>query len=298
MNYAEGPVNGPALLLLHAQHMDWFSYSRVLRELSESFHVFAVSYHGHGKTISAAENMTANQIGSDLAIFIETDVQGPVYASGNSSGGLLTAWLAANRPELINGIILEDPPFFNSEYPAVQQTIAYKSFTTCYHYLKDGADDFLLYWLDSSAPFIEKKAGKGALPAMKAVIALSRGGNTDQAFEMPFVPDVLRLMLRGLSMYDPHFGAAFYNGSWQEGFDHAEALQKITCPTLLLHANFEINEDGMLNGGLRQEEADEVVRLIKEAQYTKADAGHVIHLEQPQLFTKTMKDFFLGEENE
>lgn len=93
------------------------------------------------------------------------------------------------------------------------------------------------------------------------------------------MPDVLRLMLRGLNMYDPGFGAAFYDGSWQEGFDHAEALQKITCPTLLLHANFEINEDGLLNGGLRQQAADEVVKLIPNAQYMKIDAGHVIHLE-------------------
>ena len=29
LHYAEGPDRGPALLLLHAQHMDWFSYSRV-----------------------------------------------------------------------------------------------------------------------------------------------------------------------------------------------------------------------------------------------------------------------------
>ncbi len=296
VNYAEGPDNGPALLLLHAQHMDWFSYSRVLPELSETFHVFAVSYHGHGKTTSVAENMNANQIGSDLAQFIETIVGEPVYATGNSSGGLLTAWLAANRPDLINAIVLEDPPFFNSEYPKVQQTIAYKSFTTCHNYVEAGAGDFLLYWLDSSAPFIQKQAGKGALPVMKAVVALTRGDDADKAIEMPFVPDALSLMLRGLSMYDPHFGAAFYDGSWQEGFDHAEALQRIECPALLLHANFECTQEGLLNGGLDQEEADEVIRLIPNAEYRKVDAGHVVHLEQPELFAGILKNFFLKQD--
>lgn len=110
---------------------------------------------------------------------------------------------------------------------------------------------------------------------------------------MPFVPDTLCLMLRGLSCYDPHFGAAFYDGSWQEGFDHAEALQKITCPTLLLHANFEVTEDGLLNGGLDQSEADEVIRLIPNSQYQKIDAGHVIHVEKPEQFAEIMEDFFL-----
>jgi pimeloyl-ACP methyl ester carboxylesterase len=70
LNFAEGPYNGPALLLLHAQHMDWYSYSRVLPELSKSFHVFAVSYHGHGKTKAPVDYLNATHIGNDLAAFI------------------------------------------------------------------------------------------------------------------------------------------------------------------------------------------------------------------------------------
>ncbi|NCB25347.1 MAG: hypothetical protein EOM62_07735 [Bacteroidia bacterium] len=45
-NYAEGPDNGPALLLLHAQTLDWYTYSEVLPELSAKFHVYAVDYPG------------------------------------------------------------------------------------------------------------------------------------------------------------------------------------------------------------------------------------------------------------
>ena len=121
-NYAEGPDNGPALLLLHAQHMDWFSYSRVLPELSESFHVFAVDYHGHGKTIAPALYMNANKIGENLAAFIEIVIGESVFVSGNSSGGILAARLAAYSPELIKAVILEDPPLFSSEYPRVKDT--------------------------------------------------------------------------------------------------------------------------------------------------------------------------------
>lgn len=131
-----------------------------------------------------------------------------------------------------------------------------------------------------------------ALPVLKSVISLSRGGNAAKTFEMPFVPDTLRLMLRGLSDYAPHFGAAFYDGSWQAGFDHGETLQKITCPTLLLHANFEFTEAGLLNGGLAQEEADEVIRLVPNGAYMKIDAGHVIHVEQPDRFVEIMEEFF------
>jgi pimeloyl-ACP methyl ester carboxylesterase len=113
-NYAEGPNNGPALLLLHAQMLDWYTYSAVLPELSKNFHVYAVDYPGHGKTVVPKNYpMTANQIGSDLAEFIETVIKEPAYVTGNSSGGLLTTWLAANEPTLVKAIALEDPPLLS-----------------------------------------------------------------------------------------------------------------------------------------------------------------------------------------
>jgi hypothetical protein len=55
-------------------------------------------------------------------------------------------------------------------------------------------------------------------------------------------------MLRGLNYYDPRFGASFHDGTWNGGFDHADALMRIQCPALLIHAHFEIMEDGTLNG--------------------------------------------------
>lgn len=77
-SYAEGPDNGPSLLLLHAQHMEWFSYSRVLPALTERFHVIAVDYPGHGKTVVPQRYpMTGQRIGADLAAFIESTFGGP-----------------------------------------------------------------------------------------------------------------------------------------------------------------------------------------------------------------------------
>src|SRR3546814_70716 len=49
-SYAEGPDNGPPLMLLHAQLMDWLDYSRVMPALAKDYHVFVVDYQGHGAT--------------------------------------------------------------------------------------------------------------------------------------------------------------------------------------------------------------------------------------------------------
>jgi hypothetical protein len=42
VNYAEGPADGPAMLLIHGQITDWRSWSRVLPRLADRYHVFAV----------------------------------------------------------------------------------------------------------------------------------------------------------------------------------------------------------------------------------------------------------------
>jgi pimeloyl-ACP methyl ester carboxylesterase len=121
LGYAEGPDNGPPLLLLHAQHTDRHSYSRVLPALVKRFRVFAVDYPGHGTTVvPEGYPMSANRIGADLAAFIETTIANPAYVTGNSSGGLLTAWLAANRRDLVRAIVLEDPPLFRGRVSAHQ----------------------------------------------------------------------------------------------------------------------------------------------------------------------------------
>ncbi|MCL2300209.1 MAG: alpha/beta hydrolase [Firmicutes bacterium] len=292
-NYAEGPDNGPALLLLHAQHMGWFSFSRVLPELSRDFHVFAVDYHGHGKTSAPPESMNANQIGANLAAFIETVIGGPVFVSGNSSGGVLTAWLAANRPELVKAIVLEDPALFSSEYPRLLDTIADRSFAICSDYLESGENDFLLYWIEGCRAFFKKQLGFNAAPLLTATVNAYKNSNPGKPVELAFLPPTIRLMMRGMGLYDPQFGAAFHEGRWNEGFDHAEALAKIQCPALLLHANFETLEDGTFYGAMDQSEADRAVALIPGAKYMRIDSDHVIHLAQPENFVRILREFFL-----
>lgn len=296
-NYAEGPDNGPPLLLLHAQLLDWYTYSEVLPELSTKFHVFALDYPGHGKTTYPEEyQMTANQIGSDLSDFIQLVIQEPVYITGNSSGGLLTTWLASNEPELVKAIVLEDPPLFSAEYPAIKETIAYKSFTTSYNAVQERyTGDFLIYWIKNSTQFFKTYTGPLSQPLIEFAVTSYKNSNPEEPVEIAFLPSTVQEMIRGLNYYDPHFGAAFYQGSWNIDFDHAEALQKIECPTLLVHANFEIKDDGILNGAMTQEQADRVVSLVPNCEYRSVNASHVVNLEEPDQFIQIIEAFFLGE---
>lgn len=292
-NYAEGPDNGPALLLLHAQHMDWFSYSRVLPELSSSFHVFAVSYHGHGKTKTRVESLGAETIGRELAGFIREVVGEPVFLTGNSSGGLLSTWLAANEPGLVRAALLEDPPLFSAEFPRSKATIAYRTFTTAHEFLREGDDDFLVYWLRANEGFISRRAGPGSLGLVLSSIEKYRAANPGGPVELNFLPDILRLFVRGIDMYDPRFGDAFFDGRWNAGFDHGEALALISCPVLLLHANFSILEDGTLNGAMDQSDADRAMASLADGTYVRIDAEHTVHIDKPKEFVALARRFFV-----
>jgi pimeloyl-ACP methyl ester carboxylesterase len=297
-SYAEGPDNGPPLVLLHAQHLDWFSYSRVLPALSRSFHVYDIDYPGHGATTTPADYpMTAGQIGADLADFIQQQIGAPVYLSGNSSGGLLATWLAANRPQLVRAALLEDPPLFSSEYPRIRQTIAAKSFATSYQAAQAHSDDFLLYWIRASARFIERYVGPGASRLLLAAVNVYRHGHPQQPVEIGLLHnDTVRLLLRGLDRYNPRFGAAFYDGSWNQGFSHAEALQKISCPILLMQANTATLKDGTLDGAMSEAEAARARSLLRQGQYVKVDASHVVNLDRPAEFIRILDRFFLGKQ--
>lgn len=295
VRYAEGPANGPPLVLLHAQHMEWFSYSRVLPELSKSFRVFAVSYQGHGKSTGPADTMNAEHIGDILGQFIEQVVGEPAFVTGNSSGALLAAWLGANRPQWVKAVLLEDPPLFTAEFPRSKKTVAYRTFTTCHAFLEDGqSDDFLLYWLEANRNFVIKRAGEQGLTLMVESIKAYRAANPGERVEINFLPDTMRLLVRGLDVYDPHFGDAFFDGRWNVGFDHAEALARIEAPTLLLHANFAYHDDGTLDGALDQTDADRVMSVLKKGTYLRIDAPHTVHIDKPEDFIRITRHFFLG----
>lgn len=213
--------------------------------------------------------MNANLIGNHLTQLIKTVIKEPVFISGNSSGGVLTAWLAANEPDWVKAIILEDPALLSSECPRLYSTIADKSFSMCSEFLCQGDQDFLLYWIGQCRDFFKKYVGFDISPILTASIQHYRKYNPDKPVEIFYLPSIVRLMIRGMSCYDPHFGAAFHENTWNAGFDHAETLTRIQCPALLLHAKTEIMEDGTLNGAMSQEEADCIVTLIPNCKYLK-----------------------------
>ncbi|WP_236860219.1 alpha/beta fold hydrolase [Candidatus Formimonas warabiya] len=152
LNYAEGPKNGPALLLIHGQSMEWEDYSRVLPGLSQYYHVYAIDCHGHGESSHDPSKYTGVAIGQDFVWFIENVIRESCVVSGHSSGGILAAWIAANAPDDVLGIVLEDPPFFSVEPQEMQNTFAWRENFEIIHNFRNqtATNDYVVYYMENS----------------------------------------------------------------------------------------------------------------------------------------------------
>lgn len=289
MHYAEGPDHGPALLLIHGQGMDWKNYARVLPTLSHHFHVYAVDCYGHGASARVPEKYTANALGGDLKRFLSDVVKEPAVVSGHSSGGLLAAWLAANAPEWVEGVILEDPPFFTTTMPRAMKTWNWVDLASTTHgFLESGQADFIAYNAEHSRLFT---LFGGLQPTLTADILAARATHPDEPVKIWYMPPVMNEMFRGMSHYDPHFGDAFYTDRWDDGFDVADALARITQPAVLIHTNWSYTDDGILMAAMDADDAERARSLIAGVEFFKVDSGHGFHFEKPAAFIKIVLDF-------
>jgi pimeloyl-ACP methyl ester carboxylesterase len=289
LNYVEGPDNGPSLLLIHGQLVQWESYQLVLPELSKQFHVFAVDCHGHGKSSHDPAKYSAQAIGIDFVAFIEQVIGEPAIVSGNSSGGLLAVWLAANSPQNVLGVVLEDPPLFSSEYPRIKNTAAWDSMVTAHDFLgQSKEDEYLYYYLWNSSMMALLGDGRQGVDNWAREYHKQNPGELIEVFFFPFS---IRMGTRGLQLYDPWFGQAFYDGSWNVNFDHAEALARVKCPAILMHSNWFYDDKGILMGAMSGEDASRAISLLSNGRLERVDSGHSVHIEDPKIFIQIMLDF-------
>lgn len=282
----QGPANGkPKLLLIHGQSVDAKNYAPVLPALADHFEVYAVDCFGHGQSSHDPDLYSAKTHGEKLAAFVEQEVQGPVYVSGHSSGGLIATWIAGNRPDLVSGVLLEDPPLFTTQLPRAETTWNYVDLATNAHsYLQTGETDWPAYsW---SHQHMWKFFGNGAQPIIDAGLKY-HARHPDKPIKVWYLPQFNEI-LRPSGTYDPRFGDAFYTGSWDEDFDLAASLSGIQAPTTLVHTKVAYDDDGTLMAAMDSADAERGCSLVQDCQLVTVSTGHGFHSEDPKRFVELM----------
>ena len=288
VNYGEGPDNGPALLLIHGQSVDWQNYFRVLPELSKRYHVYAVDCYGHGGSAQVPEKYSAVRHGEDLRRFVSDVVREPVIVAGHSSGGQLAMWLGANASDDVKAVLLEDPPIFTTVLPRAKQTWNYVDLATSTHdFLASGQTDFVAYTIENMLMW--QFFGDSA-DMFKQQARDYHRDHPGEGVKWALMPPLMNESMRALGRYDPRFGETFYTGTWDEGWDHAETLSRIAVPTTLVHTKVEVGPDGILRGAMSNEEADRAFSLLTNAEFYRSETSHGFHDEAPKDYIRLIDE--------
>jgi pimeloyl-ACP methyl ester carboxylesterase len=280
MNYVvAGSREKPALLLIPGQTESWWGFEKAIALLESRFEVFAVDLRGQGRSTRTPGRYSLNNMGNDLVRFIALAIRRPVIVSGNSSGGVLAAWLSAYAmPGQIRGVHCEDAPFFASEVSPKYG-----------HSLRQSAGP--IFALISR--HIGDQWSVGDFEGLRA--AQARDPHPANRF-LSQIPEPTQ----NLREYDPEWARAFVEGTVAVNCPHEKMLAQVRTPVLFTHhMRFIDPVSGALIGAISDFQVEQVRELVTSAgqpfELVQAhDAGHSMHATDPERFADILSSWCEG----
>ena len=267
LNVAVGPRNGPPLVLLHGVTRCWADWQPVLPALMTKWQVFALDHRGHGDSERVPNAYRVGDFAGDAAAFLQSHVDGRAVVWGHSLGAMVAAMAAAQAPEHVRALVLEDPP----------GTLLASGLDESRYILQFTGIQRLLAAQPDAATLAQQLA---VLPVQHP-----RDGHTVEFRELRDEA-TLRFSAECLVRMDPTVVDVLLAGRWLDGLDWFGELPRIACPTLLLRADMECG--GMLS-------ADEAARIEQRIpqcrRIDRPGLGHNLHTGDPQGTLAFVDDF-------
>lgn len=107
-----GDGSKPPLLLLHGFSDNGMCWYRLTRDLESQYDVIMPDARGHGLSARIQPNEQIDNAADVAGLITALELPKPVVG-GHSMGGLTATELGARYPELISGLILEDPAWID-----------------------------------------------------------------------------------------------------------------------------------------------------------------------------------------
>jgi pimeloyl-ACP methyl ester carboxylesterase len=258
IHYAEGPPNGPELVLLHGLARDWKSFSVVLPELASRFHIFALDLRGHGASSRVTRGYRITDYALDVSAFLKLAAPSAAAIFGHSLGAEVGMGVAADGDSRVSALILGDP------------VISPQNFVRSMY------DPIFL----QLRKLILRGGSREALARGIGKIEIRVPG-FDEALRIEELPGnttpVLLEWARCAGLTDPEALAMTLDGSSFAGWDPVQILPQISCPTLLLQGNPE------LDALLTDDDVKLALKLLPRAQHVKFPLlGHALFMQQPK----------------
>ncbi len=265
LRIAEGPDHGPALLLLHGVTRGWRDWEPLLPALADEWHVFALDQRGHGASGRASAYLVMDYV-SDVVRLLREQMNAPCVIFGHSLGAMVAAGVAAEIPERVRGIVLEDPPFHT-----MGNRIAVGAWRAQFLGMQEAARRGLgLEELTDVLAKIHLPTASGEMVRL--------GDLRDRAS--------LRWSAECLRQLDPEVLTPIIAARWLEGYDVTQVFSKVCCPVLLLQG------DPAAGGALSDGDATEAATVLHSCQHVRfPGVGHQLHREKPHAVLEALQEF-------
>ena len=267
IHYAEGPSHGPPLVLLHGLARDWKSFSVLLPELSNRFHVFALDLRGHGKSSRVSHGYRIVDYAVDVSAFLKQVIPSGAVLFGHSLGGGTAMCVAANPDCRVTALIVGD------------SVISPENFVRSMY-------DPLFLQLHK---LIVRRDSQQELALGIGKIEIRLPG-FDEVFRIEDLPGNTEVVLmewaRCASLTDPEALAMMLDGSSFAGWNPGQILPRISCATLLLQGNPE------LDALLTDDDVKLALGLLRNAKHVKFPLlGHALFMQQPKSVLNAITTF-------
>jgi pimeloyl-ACP methyl ester carboxylesterase len=281
LNYAEGPGNGPPLVLLHGLGRRWQVFLPLIPALSLRWRIFAPDFRGHGRSGRVPRGYRGQQYAEDVARFLRDRVQEPAVVFGHSLGGMVGMWVACHHPELVRALILGDnmivprvPTKSSGDQAAPNRGLRNPMYTALFLGLRDLAHK------GGSIEGIADGIGKILLPLPGSddTITIRQLPGNDEAYLLSWA--------RCVQQTDPDAYDMTLDGSALEGWDGETVLRGISCPTLLLQGSPE------LGGLMSDSDVALATRLLPHHTHVRfRNLGHALFIQQPEPVLRAVTNF-------
>lgn len=251
LSFAEGPPSGSPFLFCHGVLRGWQDFSLVLPAFLHRWRVYGLDFRGHGGSDPAGGAYRVSDYAEDAAALLRR-LGEPAVVYGHSLGALVACAAAAQAPECVRAVVLEDPPF---------EMLGRRIAETPFHALFTGMRDTRL-------------TAAGSVQELAAALAEIRVPTAAGSVRLGDVRDgtQLRFSARCLLRLDPEVFNPLVAGQWFDGYEMEAILPRVVCPSLLLAGS--VDRGGMLESAV----ADRAAALLPDC--TRVDvleAGHLLH---------------------
>jgi pimeloyl-ACP methyl ester carboxylesterase len=188
--------------------------------------------------------------------------------------------------------VLEDAPLFSADWPRIKSEFVYEVLDKTARYLgAEGGPDY-----EGLFKSIQSPAEDGTIKEVPGWIVkvfvwlIKRYKKPGEPLDIPVLPSRIRQTFKSFSAFDPDFSRSWVDGRIYEGLNHEDALSRVRCPLVIIHADWYRTEKGLV-GAMDDDDAKHALELAPHAEYVRLNSRHVTHSGAPERFVEIVSEF-------